>query len=146
MASWRCWLLMFDVLFPCDCAPTLKEERRFFHYCCHQLACTSEFSHRLVRALATSPPKHSFRAESFFGGVLLRIIMLAERYVPLKNIAVSRSSCLRGHYLLTVNLYFFVSTILNRYGNYPELPTNTDQKIPRHYLFPICSTLSTTVK
>ncbi len=38
--------------------------------------------------------------------------MLAERYVPLKNIAVSRSSCVRGHYLLTVNMYFFVSTIL----------------------------------
>jgi hypothetical protein len=38
--------------------------------------------------------------------------MLAERYVPLKNIAVSRSSCVQGHYLLTVNTYFFVSTIL----------------------------------
>ncbi len=38
--------------------------------------------------------------------------MLAERYVMLKNIAVSRSSCVRGHYLLTVNTYFFISTIL----------------------------------
>jgi hypothetical protein len=38
--------------------------------------------------------------------------MLAERYVPLKNIAVSRSSCVQGHNLLTVNTYFFVSTIL----------------------------------
>jgi hypothetical protein len=73
-------------------------------------------------------------------------VMLAERYVPLKNIVVSRSSCVRGHYLLTVNSYFFVSTILNRYGNYPEIPTNTDRKIPRQYLFPICSTLSTTIK
>ena len=123
---------MFAVLFPCDCTPTLKEERRLFHFCCHQLACTSEFARRLVRALATSPPKHSFCAESLFGGVLLRIIMLAERYVPLKYIAVSRrSSCVRGHYLLTVNSYFFVSTILNQYGNYPEIPTNTDRKIPR---------------
>jgi hypothetical protein len=32
MASWRCWLLMFDVLFPCDCAPTLKEESQFFSF------------------------------------------------------------------------------------------------------------------
>jgi hypothetical protein len=38
--------------------------------------------------------------------------MLAERYVPLKNIVVSRTSCVRGHYLLTVNTDFFVSTIL----------------------------------
>ena len=38
--------------------------------------------------------------------------MLAERYVLLKNIAVSRSSCVQEHYLLTVDTYFFVSTIL----------------------------------
>ena len=38
--------------------------------------------------------------------------MLAERYVLLKNIVVSRSSCVRGHYFLTINTYFFVSTIL----------------------------------
>ncbi len=62
--------------------------------------------------------------------------MLAERYVPLKNIAVSRSSCVRGHYLLTVNTYFFVSNtestdrvfLRYRYGNYQEIPTDTDQK------------------
>ena len=118
IVSWCRWLLMFDVLFPCDCAPTQKEERRFFfpggvHFCWHQLACTSEFACRRVHALATSPPKHLFHAESFFwGGVLLRIMMLAERYVLLKIIAVSTSSCVRGHYSLTVNRYFFVSTIL----------------------------------
>jgi hypothetical protein len=72
----------------------------------------SEFACRQVRTLATSLPKHSFCAESFLGGVLLRIMMLAEQYVPLKNIAVSRSSCVQGYYLLTVNTYFFVSTIL----------------------------------
>jgi hypothetical protein len=38
--------------------------------------------------------------------------MLAERFVLLKIIAVSRSSCVQGHYLLTVNTSFFVSTIL----------------------------------
>jgi hypothetical protein len=126
-------------------------------FCCHQLACTSEFARRQVRALATSPPKHSFRAESFFwgGGVLLRIMMLAEQYVPLKNIAVSTSSCVRGHYLLTVNTYFFVSTILKvlpsfpsvsvwylprntdryqpNYTDYQEILTDTNQKIPTRY-------------
>jgi hypothetical protein len=98
-------------------AHTERRKKAFFpggvHFCCHQLACTSEFARRQVRALATSPPKHSFRAESLLGGgVLLRIMMLVEWYVPLKNIAVSRSSCVQGHYLLTVNTYFFVSTIL----------------------------------
>jgi hypothetical protein len=38
--------------------------------------------------------------------------MLAEGYVPLGNFAVSRSSCRQGHYLLTVNTYFFVPMIL----------------------------------
>ena len=64
MASWRCWLLMFDVLFPCDCAPTLKEERQFFSFLLSSAGMHVRFARRLVRALATSPPKHSFRAES----------------------------------------------------------------------------------
>jgi hypothetical protein len=62
IVSWRRWLLMFDVLFPCDCASTLTEERSkkvFFpggvHFCCHQLAHTSEFARRRVRTLATEP-------------------------------------------------------------------------------------------
>ena len=39
--------------------------------------------------------------------------MLAEQYVPLKNIAVSRSSCVRGHALFTYCKYvLFVSMIL----------------------------------
>jgi len=49
-----------------------------------------------VRALATSWRKHSFRAESFFGGGLVEDhhdMMLEERIALLKkNIAVSRSS------------------------------------------------------
>ena len=81
--------------------------------------------------------------------------MLAERYVPLKNIVVSTSSCVRGHYLLTVNTYFFVSTILKvlpsfpsvsvwylprntdryqpNYTDYQEILTDTNQKIPTRY-------------
>ena len=130
---------MFAVLFPCDCTPTLKEERRLFHFCCHQLACTSEFARRLVRALATSPPKHSFCAESLFGGVLLRIIMLAERYVPLKYIAVSRrSSCVRGHYLLTVNSYFFLRYLISMVitQKYRPIPTEKYQDNISHLFYP----------
>jgi hypothetical protein len=69
--------------------------------------------------------------------------MLVERYVPLKNIAVSRSSCVQGHYLLTVIMYFFVSTILKVPTEFSfgigmvitekYVPTNTDQKIPTWY-------------
>jgi hypothetical protein len=49
----------------------------------------------------------------------------------------------RGHYLLTVNTYFSVSTILKvptkfsfgigTYGNYQEIPTDTDRKILTPY-------------
>jgi hypothetical protein len=117
IVSWCRWLLMFDVLFPCDCAPTLKEERRLFFPVGFIFAVTSWHAHQNLPASKCARWQRARQSIRFVlsllgGGVLLRIMMLAERYVPLKNIAVSRSSCVRGHYLLTVNMYFFVSTIL----------------------------------
>jgi hypothetical protein len=108
---------MFDVLFPCDCAPTLKEERRLFFPVGFIFAVTSWHARQNLPAGECARWRRARQSIRFVlslleGGVLLRIMMLAERYVPLKNIAVSRSSCMRGHSLLTVNTYFFVSTIL----------------------------------
>jgi hypothetical protein len=54
-------------VFPCDCAPTLKEERRLFFLVGFIFAVTSwharqnlPASARRVRKLQLSPPKHSF--------------------------------------------------------------------------------------
>jgi hypothetical protein len=108
---------MFDVLFPCDCAPTLKEERMLFFLVGFIFAVTSWHARQNLPASECARWRQArqsicFVLSLFLGGVLLRIMMLVKRYVPLENIAVSRSSCVRGHYLLTVNTYFFVSTIL----------------------------------
>ena len=90
-AASLCVIVMFDVLFPCDCAPTLKEERRFFYPVEFIFDVTSWYACQNLPvgecARWRQAPKHLFRAESFIlGGVLLRIMMLAEQYVLLKNI------------------------------------------------------------
>jgi hypothetical protein len=106
---------MFDVLFLCDCAPTLKEERRLFFLVGFIFAVTSWHAHQNLPASECARWRRARQSICFvlsLLGVLLRIMMLAEQYVPLKNIAVSRSSCVQGHYLLTVNTYFFISMIL----------------------------------
>jgi hypothetical protein len=117
IVSWHRWLLMFDVLFPCDCAPTLKEKRRLFFPVGFIFAVTSWHARQNSPAGKCMRWRRAHQSIHFMlsllgGGVLWRIMILAERCVPLKNIAVSRSSCVQGHYLLTVNMYFFVSTIL----------------------------------
>ena len=95
--------------------------------------------HTAVRALATCQPKHLFRAESFLGGVLLRInhhdVGGTNQIVPLEIVA---SSSVR----VTVNTYFLYvhntestnrDILWYRYGKYREIPTDTDQKIPIWY-------------
>jgi len=77
----------------------LKEERRFFFPVGFIFAVTSWHAHQNLTAgkcaLATSPPKHLFCAESFGGRVLLRITMLAEQYVPFKKL-------MSAYYLIVV--------------------------------------------
>ena len=105
---------MSDVLFPYNCLPTLKEERRIFFLVEFIFAVTSWHVRQNLPASVCvrwrlSPPKHSFCAESFFWGVGL----VEDHNVggTSLNISVSWSFCVQGHYLLTVNVYFFVSAI-----------------------------------
>jgi hypothetical protein len=75
---------------------------------------------------------------SLLGGVL-RIMMLAERYVLLNHIAVSRSSCMCARALFTYCKYVLFcihdteSTdrvfLRYRYGNYREILTDTDSTL-----------------
>ena len=103
--------------------PTLKEERRLFFLVWFIFAVTSWHARQNfarqhpARAQAATEP-----AEAFVSRVVLSLLRggaggLVEDHnvsgtiYSAQNIVVSRSSCVRGHYLLTVNMYFFISMI-----------------------------------
>jgi hypothetical protein len=121
-------------VFPCDCAPTLKEERRFFFLVGFIFAVTSWHARQKCQNFARQRPAHAQAvtepAEAFvshaavvlslFGGVggLVEdhnvggtIVPLSAKNANKQQTPLSERQALSLPSHLTVNTYFFVSTI-----------------------------------